>query len=133
MKILLDMNLSPEWCDVLARHGWETVHWSAVGDPRAPDSTLMSWARAHGYVVLTHDLDFGTLLAVTRAEAPSVVQIRTQDVLPAHAERLFLGALRQFEQLLEGGALVVVEEARARARVLPLKGPSSTDASNRAD
>ena len=122
MKILIDMNLSPQWCDVLARHGWETVHWSTVGDPRAPDTALMNWARAHGYVVLTHDLDFGTLLAVTRAEAPSVVQVRTQDVLPARAERLFVRALRQFEPLLEGGALVVIEEARARARVLPLKG-----------
>jgi predicted nuclease of predicted toxin-antitoxin system len=125
MKILIDMNLSPQWCGVFARHGWEAVHWSTVGDPRAPDGVLMSWACAHGYVVLTHDLDFGTLLAITGAEAPSVVQIRTQDVLPTSAEALFVAALRQFEPLLEGGALVVVDEARARARVLPLRGPGS--------
>lgn len=122
MRILVDMNLSPQWCAVLARHGWEAVHWSTVGDPRARDETLMDWARAHGYVVLTHDLDFGALLAITKAEAPSVLQVRTQDVLPERAEQLFAAALRQFQPLLEGGELVVVEEARSRARVLPLKG-----------
>lgn len=126
MRILVDMNLSPRWCEVLARHGWHAVHWSTVGDPRAGDATLMAWAHANGYVVLTHDLDFGTLLAVTKAEAPSVVQVRTQDLLPESAEQLFVAALHQFEPLLEGGALVVVEESRSRARVLPLKGPADS-------
>ena len=38
MKLLLDMNLSPKWCDVLRGHGWETVHWSTVGAPTAADA-----------------------------------------------------------------------------------------------
>jgi predicted nuclease of predicted toxin-antitoxin system len=46
----------------------------------------MAWARENGHVVLTHDLDFGTLLALTRANGPSVVQVRAQDVLPQHLE-----------------------------------------------
>ena len=66
MKILVDMNLSPLWVEPLSRGGFAAVHWSKVGDPRAPDRTLMQWAREHGYVVFTHDLDFGTLLTLTR-------------------------------------------------------------------
>jgi predicted nuclease of predicted toxin-antitoxin system len=31
IKILVDMNLSPEWVPALVREGWEAVHWSAVG------------------------------------------------------------------------------------------------------
>ena len=65
MKLLVDMNLSPEWCPVLAGQRWESVHWSTVGDPRATDDLIMTWARVHGYVVFTHDLDFGALLAVS--------------------------------------------------------------------
>ncbi len=42
----------------------------------------MDYARANDYIVLTHDLDFGTILAATRGTGPSVVQIRNQDVSP---------------------------------------------------
>jgi predicted nuclease of predicted toxin-antitoxin system len=54
------MNLSVEWVAELAQHGWSAVHWSTVGDPRADDAVVMGWALANGYVVFTHDLDFGT-------------------------------------------------------------------------
>jgi predicted nuclease of predicted toxin-antitoxin system len=36
----------------------------------------MAYTAARGYIVLTHDLDFGAILAVTRGEKPSVAQIR---------------------------------------------------------
>jgi predicted nuclease of predicted toxin-antitoxin system len=68
------MNLSPAWVPVLRAAGYDARHWSAVGDPRAPDPQIMEWARAHGHVVFTHDLDYGTLLATTRAEGPSVIK-----------------------------------------------------------
>jgi predicted nuclease of predicted toxin-antitoxin system len=81
----------------------------------------MAWARAQKYVVFTHDLDFGTLLALTQAGGPSVIQVRTQDVTPAGIGALVVNALHQFEGTLEKGALIVLDEARARARVLPLE------------
>jgi predicted nuclease of predicted toxin-antitoxin system len=33
MKILLDMNLSPQWVRFLEQEGFEATHWSTVGDP----------------------------------------------------------------------------------------------------
>jgi predicted nuclease of predicted toxin-antitoxin system len=120
MKFLIDMNLSPNWCEILAGQGCESVHWSAVGQPTAPDKTILQYAMDNGYVVLTHDLDFGAILAATGAKAPSVVQVRSQDVLSEHFQNLFIDALRQFATALASGALVVVDEHRARARVLPL-------------
>jgi len=121
MRVLVDMNLSPEWVAVLNRAGWEAIHWSTVGNPRAEDEEIMAWARAQKHVVFTHDLDFGTLLALTRAGSPSVIQVRTQDVTPAAIGALVVNALRQFEGPLEKGALIVLDEARARARILPLE------------
>jgi predicted nuclease of predicted toxin-antitoxin system len=120
MKILVDMNLSPGWVPVLERHGWSAAHWSTVGNPRATDPTIMAWARANGYVVFTHDLDFGTLLALTHDSGPSVVQVRAQDTLPAHLESVLVAALTQNQAELESGALVVVDESRSRVRVLPI-------------
>jgi len=121
MKILIDMNLSPDWVDVLIGNGFEALHWSTIGDPRAEDSVLMDWARTNGYVVFTHDLDFGTLLALTRAESPSVIQVRTQDVTPTHLAGMIIAALRNYESLLESGALIVLDEAKSRVRILPLE------------
>ena len=82
LLIVVDMNLTPEWVAELAKQGWPTVHWSTIGDPHADDSTIMAWALANEHVVLTHDLDFGTMLALTHAAGPSVFQIRGQVVLP---------------------------------------------------
>ena len=121
MKILIDMNLSPDWVDIFAKHGVISVHWSMVGDPRAKDSVLMDWARANDHAVFTHDLDFGAALALTQAESPSVIQVRTQDVTPAHLEAVVIAVLKENESLLEAGALIVLDEWRSRVRILPLR------------
>jgi predicted nuclease of predicted toxin-antitoxin system len=79
----------------------------------------MAWALSHGQVVLTHDLDFGTALALTHALGPSVLQVRSQAVLPEQIGPIVLESLRRYEAELASGALVVVEEAKSRVRVLP--------------
>jgi predicted nuclease of predicted toxin-antitoxin system len=76
----------------------------------------------NGYIVFMHDLDFGAILAATQANAPSVIQVRTQDVMPVHLEPMIVSALRQCEAELDAGALVIVHEGRLRVRMLPLQG-----------
>ena len=77
-NLLVDMNLSPQWVPVLGNHGWQAVHWSSIGDPEASDQDIMDWARNNQHVVFTHDLDFGTMLALTHKAGPSVLQVRTE-------------------------------------------------------
>jgi predicted nuclease of predicted toxin-antitoxin system len=120
MRLLLDMNLSPVWVTELGAQAHDVVHWSAVGDPRAPDAEILAWARAHDRIVVTHDLDFTAILASTSARSPSVLQIRTQDVTPDALGSLLADSLLRHEAALLAGALVVVEPARLRVRVLPL-------------
>jgi predicted nuclease of predicted toxin-antitoxin system len=120
LRIVVDMNLSVEWIPLLEQAGWSAVHWSTIGDPRADDAVIMEWASTHGYVAFTHDLDFGTALALTHAGGPSVIQVRAQRVLPEHLGPIVLAAIKQYEAELFAGALVVVEPAKSRVRVLPL-------------
>ncbi len=119
MKILIDMNLSPAWSDLLTREGLQAAHWSSVGNPRASDDVIMNWARENGYVVFTHDLDLGALLATTRAEGPSVIQVRTQDIMPDGLGNRMLTILRQYGSILEKGALITIDETKDRVRILP--------------
>jgi len=120
MRLLLDMNLPPALCGAFIAGGHEVVHWSGVGDSRASDATLMTYASEHDMVVVTHDLDFGALLAASHAEGPSVVQFRTQDVLSSKFVEIVLSTLSRFEPELKAGALVVIDERRSRVRVLPI-------------
>ena len=85
MKILIDVNLSPAWADFLSKSGHDAVHWSGLGSPSAEDAVLLEYAAANGFVILTHDLDYGALLAHRGDPLPSVVQLRLQDVVPAAA------------------------------------------------
>jgi predicted nuclease of predicted toxin-antitoxin system len=121
MKILIDMNLSPDWAGVFQARGWEAVHWSQVGAPDAPDRVIMEWARKHGHLVFTHDLDFGALLAATHANGPSVIQVRTQDVMPSSIGDIVLRTLRQYEKQIESGVLISLDESSSRVRLLPLR------------
>jgi predicted nuclease of predicted toxin-antitoxin system len=101
--------------------GHEAVHWSERGEARASDPTLMDWARANGYLVFTNDLDFGALLATTESGGPSVLQVRTQDVMPAAIGNIVLGVLREHRTALEAGALITVDARRSRVRILPIR------------
>ena len=124
MKILIDMNLSPNWVQALGEAGFEAAHWSRVGDPRASDRTIMDYASARGFVVLTHDLDFGAILAATGAERPSVVQIRAANVDPTSLGAAAISLLRRCQKRLERGALVCLDPSTERVRMLPLRGES---------
>ncbi len=122
MKLLVDMNLSPAWIPVLQAAGFDAIDWSALGSPDATDTILMMFARSHGYVILTHDLDFGTILAATQGAAPSVVQIRADNLSPASLGSTVIGALGQAQDALAAGALVTVDPGRSRITLLPING-----------
>jgi len=120
MKILVDMNLSPEWVPVLKGKGWEAIHWSRIGDPGAPDEEILGWAKSNAHLVLTHDLDFGAILAATGGKSPSVIQLRMQDINPQHIQNIVIQALHQFRQQLQDGALISIDEKGPRVHILPL-------------
>lgn len=124
MKIVVDMNLSPRWVATLASHGLRAEHWSEIGAPSAPDSEVLAYAREHECVVLTHDLDFGAMLAASGGEAPSVIQIRSGDVSPDVIGEQLARAIQAMQAELASGALITIEPGRmrVRVRVLPL-GP----------
>lgn len=81
----------------------------------------MAYARAHDFVVITHDLDFGAILAATRGDKPSVVQIRADDVSPNAIGAKVVAAMKQMEFELVAGALLTIDATRTRLRVLPLR------------
>ncbi|MCY3000574.1 MAG: DUF5615 family PIN-like protein [Planctomycetota bacterium] len=121
MRVLVDMNLAPEWAEFLSSHSIEATHWSSIGDPGASDATLLAWAREHGHLILTCDLDFGVLLALAGMNGPSVLQVRTEDVLPAAIGERVVAVLREFSGEFELGAVATLDPASHRLRLLPIR------------
>jgi predicted nuclease of predicted toxin-antitoxin system len=120
VKILIDVNLTPVWVEFFAAHQIESVHWSTLGDSRALDPEIMEFARENALIVFTHDLDFGSILAVTHARGPSVIQARVEDPVPAVIGRAVVAAIRENATYLLRGALMTLDPDKLRIRILPI-------------
>jgi predicted nuclease of predicted toxin-antitoxin system len=120
MKVLVDMNLTPDWVHFFQENGIDAVHWSNIGKPNAPDSEILDYAASGKFVIFTHDLDFGVILAARKSRIPSVIQVRTEDVLPSRIGDVLLYVLEVARTHLQDGAIVTVDPAQHRIRLLPI-------------
>jgi predicted nuclease of predicted toxin-antitoxin system len=113
---------------MLAKVGWPLPRFGMGsgalvdrGQPTARDSEIMTFAAANNFVVVTHDLDFSAILAVTHGKKPSVIQIRSEDVSAEFIGKQTVAALRHMLAELEAGALLTIEVGRTRLRLLPIQ------------
>jgi len=120
MKILIDVCLSPDWVAFFREHGVESIHWTMIGACDAKDSAIFSYAHENDFIIFTHDLDFGTLLAQAKSSGPSVIQARVQDPSPDAIGVLVLQLLRQFQTPLLNGAIVTLAADKRKVRILPI-------------
>ncbi len=81
----------------------------------------MLFAQEHDHTICTQDLDFGLMLAASGIGKPSVVQVRSQDVLPNGIGMQVVAALLPMTAELEAGALVTVDPLKTRVKVLPFR------------
>lgn len=101
------------------------MHWSKIGDPRAQDSTIMQWARSNAHIVFTHDLGFSAILAAGGQDSPSVIQVRSQDVMPEAIGMDVIDVLGQHADELYAGAIITIDEMTSRLRILPIQRKSN--------
>jgi predicted nuclease of predicted toxin-antitoxin system len=120
MKFLLDMGLAQSTARHLQTLGYDTVHLRDQGLQRLPDDQIIQKARAEGRIILTHDLDFSRLVAISQSRLPSVITFRLKDMRPAQVNHYLNEALDHFAAELQSGALISVGENGIRARRLPV-------------
>jgi predicted nuclease of predicted toxin-antitoxin system len=120
MKFLADMGVSPRTVAFLRSLGHDAVHLHEEGFDRLPDSEILAMARDEGRIALTHDLDFGELMAASGARLPSVITLRLRDMRAATVNRHLQAVIRQYADDLTRGAFISVAEGRIRVRQLPI-------------
>jgi len=121
VKFLANMGISPDTVTWLRGLGYDAIHLDKEGLGRLPDSQILVRAHAEGYIVLTHDLDFGDLMAASGASAPSVIIFRLRNMRPDSVNRHLRQIIERFDQELERGAIITVTEANIRVRDLPIE------------
>jgi predicted nuclease of predicted toxin-antitoxin system len=121
MKFLADMGISPRSVAFLRDIGVEAVHLHELGLDQLPDAVIVERARREDYIVLTHDLDFGELLALSGADLPSVVIFRLQSMRPSNVNRYLRILITDHQTALAEGAIFSVSESRIRVRRLPIE------------
>ena len=121
MKWLLNMNIPRRLRHLLESAGHQCRHVGDIGLGTADDWTVLKEAAEKGEAILTHDLDYGRLLAFSGAKQPSILIVRLSR---PHPERIFKRLMEVWaiiEQPLTIGAIVVLEDTTVRIRELPIR------------
>ncbi|MEZ4707931.1 MAG: DUF5615 family PIN-like protein [Caldilineaceae bacterium] len=120
MNVLLDMPVSPNLVHVLEEYGHVAVHASDLGLFRATDQELMELARQTDRIIITADLDFPQLLALSGAASPGLILFRGGDYSEREMEELLRRVLDSIPADRIQSAICVVDRKRIRVTELPL-------------
>jgi len=103
MKFLLDMGISPKTVNFLNNLGYNAVHLHALGLHKLPDHDILKKAKKEGCIILTHDLDFGELVAASEAKLPSVIIFRLRNMHPERVKTYMHKVIKEHkDELIKG-------------------------------
>jgi predicted nuclease of predicted toxin-antitoxin system len=114
------MNLPRSLGKRLEGKGHACRHAGDIGLSQARDVDIMAEAEKCQEVILTHDLDYGHLLAFSGDTAPSVIIFRLRDCKPVNLFERLSAVLQVTDQPLREGAIIILEDAAVRIRRLPI-------------
>lgn len=120
MRFLVDMNLSPGVAAELRRKGHDAVHLGEAGLATLADASVFLKAAEENRVIVTFDLDFGEIVALSAKPGPGVMLLRLRSARPAAVIARLETAIERTGPALEQGAVVIVEDRRIRTRRFPV-------------
>lgn len=120
MKFLADMGISPRIVSWLKSNGYDAIHLGEQGLEKLPDDEILIKALNEQRIILTVDLDFAQLLAISQESLPSVVLFRLGNETCEVMNQFLVEVLNRFESELETGVIISVTDKSFRIRRLPI-------------
>lgn len=121
MKFLADMGISLRTVDWLRDKGHDVVHLRDEGLQRLPDDEILTKAKIESRIVLTVDLDFAQLLAMSQWSLPSVILFRLGNENYEQINDFLNILLEDCIEDLYAGAMISVNTKGFRVRKLPIE------------
>jgi predicted nuclease of predicted toxin-antitoxin system len=120
MKFLADMGVALRVVQWLRENGYDAIHLREENLHRLPNGLIFEKAYKEKRILLTFDLDFGEIVALSGGKMMSVILFRLHNTKTQHVIDRLKKVIEDSQKTLEGGAVVVVEETRYRIRRLPI-------------
>jgi predicted nuclease of predicted toxin-antitoxin system len=120
VRFLIDMPATPLLAQRLGEMGHDAIHAVDAGLATATDSEIIARAQAEGRVIVTCDLDYPRLLALSAADGPGVVLFRGGSYSDRQMLDLMERVLRFADELDLSHSIVVVDQERIRRHRLPV-------------
>lgn len=121
LRLLADVHISPLTVEVLRSRGYDIVRTTALLPATASDAEILELARVEGKVVLTQDLDFSMLVALSNYGLPSLITLRLSSARPDVVAQRLLDVLPTVETELTEGAAITISDDSVRVRKLPIR------------
>jgi predicted nuclease of predicted toxin-antitoxin system len=121
IRLLADVHISPKTVADLQKQGYEIMRSSEFLPANAPDINILEFARTENWVVLTQDLDFSMLVALSRYSQPSLITLRLSSAKPDIVTQKLLDVLPQIEEALQEGSAITIQDESIRIRKLPVR------------
>ena len=120
MKILADLHISPRTVEFLCSLGYDAVRVNQVMSATATDAQIIEKSISESRVILTQDMDFSALIALSGRAVPSLICLRLSSSRIEYVNGILKRILPGIEEDLLSGTIVTVQDHRIRRRKLPL-------------
>ena len=120
MRFLIDENMARSCSGVMREMGYEAFHVSEIGLTATADEDITGYAIAHGYIIITFDLDFSRIVALSSEPFPSVITFRTGEISLETFTDLISKNLPSLKDSLKEGALATLDLDGVRIQRLPI-------------
>ena len=118
LRVLLDQNVPRQVCAFLRRQrpAWVVQHVADVGLWGASDEAILGWAQLDSSVVITFDEDFADARMFPVGSHAGVIRLRVWPTTIEKTEEGLARVLREIQDSILPGSLVIVDERRIRVR-----------------
>ena len=121
MRLLADLHISPQTVAFLKSLGHDVVRVNDILPVNADDELIIEQARRDSRVILTQDLDFSRIIAISGESAPSLISLRLKSSRIEYVNSLLSRILPQPEAEGLEAAVITIDDAAIRRRSLPIR------------
>jgi predicted nuclease of predicted toxin-antitoxin system len=120
LKFFADECISPVTVSFLKKHGYKAEHTEDLKMFAAKDSEILDYTAKKDMILITQDLDFSALLALSGSSHPGVITLRLKFPSPENVNSSLKKLLDSRTEEQIKGYLIILEETKIRFRRLPI-------------